>query len=110
MGVREGCLIFLLVAPTGDLCGEIISCMSVCEICPANRWYQTQDQIGMNYETIRDCWVGGCRNGFGLDKNRVILLGETSGEIISCVCLCHMPGQTHRYNRTKHKGVAMWVE
>ena len=47
---------------------------------------------------------------FGLNKNRITLPGATSGEIITCVCLCHMPGLTPRQNWTKHKGFAMLVE
>ena len=41
--------------------------MSVCKIRPVTRWYQLQDQSGMNYETIRVCRVDSYSSGGNLE-------------------------------------------
>ena len=84
---------FLGGNPHRGIWGEIFSCMSVCAICPGNRWYQLQDQSGMNYETIRGCRVDSYPSGGNL------------GEIITCGRLYLMPGRNPDKTAPNTKGL-----
>ena len=72
---------FLGGHPHRGIGGEIFSSLSVCEICPANRWYQLQDQSGMNYETIRSCRVGECWLLLGSIKIEISFRGQPQGTL-----------------------------
>ncbi len=91
---------FLGCTPNRGIWGGIFSYMSVCEICLANRWYQLQDQSGMNCEVISACRVDSYPSESNLGVNYSVWVfmsfawSKPMGKLEQTQRGCHVSGVT----------------